>query len=400
MGTYRDRNLLITSAGFELAKKWSQSSRDILAEYADWFGVKMNKADQGASDWQTVDGGECRAIGVGGSLFGFGAHVILIDDYHGSIEKALSNAERDTVHRWYHGTIRNRLNDEHESSIVIIATPYHRDDLMSRLLKEQEQGGDTWDVIKLPAIAEGPDLLGRNEGEPLWPEKWSIAHLTKERNALAMAGYPWMFDALYQCNPADALDSEFSGYINENCFFDEWPKQTACRVMYIDPSLGKSDKSDYSAIILAAVDVDGMVWIDADLSRRPSTQIAADAIQWHRKFKPDAMAGEANGFQELMLAEIQRIADQEREDICILGVHNSTDKRVRIRRLTPLLAQGRIKFRRNSPGVNLLMEQLKGFPGHKYDDGPDALEGAIRVAGDLLQGSVTRIDPENEVLTA
>ncbi len=59
---------------------------------------------------------------------------------------------------------------------------------------------------------------------------------------------------------------------------------------------------------------------------------------------------------------------------------------LRIRLLTSLLATGRLRFKRHSPGVNLMIEQLRGFPNHKHDDGPDALEMGVRLADELLSG--------------
>jgi hypothetical protein len=40
-----------------------------------------------------------------------------------------------------------------------------------------------------------------------------------------------------------------------------------------------------------------------------------------------------------------------------------------------------------SPGTSLLLEQMRAFPIHKHDDGPDALEMAIRLCEELLAGS-------------
>jgi predicted phage terminase large subunit-like protein len=82
----------------------------------------------------------------------------------------------------------------------------------------------------------------------------------------------------------------------------------------------------------------------------------------------------------------------------VWGIDNHLDKIVRIRSLTSRLAKGRIKLRR-SPGSSLLLEQLKGFPSHKFKDGPDALEMAIRLCEELLQGTAY-VEPQEEVIYA
>jgi hypothetical protein len=56
-------------------------------------------------------------------------------------------------------------------------------------------------------------------------------------------------------------------------------------------------------------------------------------------------------------------------------------KRERIKAgVTSALAQRRLHFRRGSPGCSLLVEQLKGFPTCKFDDGPDGLEMMLTLA--------------------
>lgn len=266
-GTFPDRKVCLASATHPLATKWSGEARDLLGEYGhDLFGVHLREDKQAAGEWALAEGGETRAVGVGGSLFGFGFHLGIIDDYFGSIEQALSQAERDRCHRWFHGTIRNRLEDEVTGSIVILATRYHKDDLVGRLLKEQEHGGDQWRVIRLPALAEEDDPLGRHVGEPLWPEKWSKPHLEGECRSLSQSGYPWMWDALYQQTPPDIIDSEWPAeFFGDHIWFDEWPHPSdiECRVIAVDPSLGKTDKSDYSAIIMAAKDLNDCYWVSA-----------------------------------------------------------------------------------------------------------------------------------------
>jgi hypothetical protein len=59
------------------------------------------------------------------------------------------------------------------------------------------------------------------------------------------------------------------------------------------------------------------------------------------------------------------------------------------------LSQRRIRFKGGSPGARRLVEQLRDFPNGDHDDGPDALEMAIRLAGELL-GQVQ--NPIDEVL--
>jgi hypothetical protein len=71
---------------------------------------------------------------------------------------------------------------------------WHPDDLVGHAVKN---GGERWKVLRLPAIAEVDDPLGRQVGDPLCPERYSLLELGKAR----MRGGRLWWDALYQQSP-------------------------------------------------------------------------------------------------------------------------------------------------------------------------------------------------------
>jgi predicted phage terminase large subunit-like protein len=116
-------------------------------------------------------------------------------------------------------------------------------------------------------------------------------------------------------------------------------------------------------------------------------RIIARGTEWHRRFQPEAFACEANQFQDLL--GIQFEMEFRRQGILAarpVGIENRTMKSVRIRRLGPYLSTRRFRFKRGSPSTHLLVEQLMQFPIADHDDGPDALEMAVRLASQILLG--------------
>jgi predicted phage terminase large subunit-like protein len=111
--------------------------------------------------------------------------------------------------------------------------------------------------------------------------------------------------------------------------------------------------------------------------------LAPSAARHIRLFQPEGFAIEINQFQELLCADFQRAGQQERVHLPLYGLNNQTNKQLRIRRLGPYLAQQKLRFKSRSPGTALLVQQLKDFPVGDHDDGPDALEMALRLAIDL-----------------
>ena len=97
---------------------------------------------------------------------------------------------------------------------------------------------------------------------------------------------------------------------------------------------------------------------------------------------------ETNQFQELLAGEFEaEFLRQGIADVLPWSIDNRVNKRVRIRRLGPFLSSRRVRFKNDSPGTRLLVEQLQEFPAADHDDGPDALEMAVRLAGELLDGA-------------
>lgn len=176
----------------------------------------------------------------------------------------------------------------------------------------------------------------------------------------------------------------FSG----NIWFDEWPTEYACRAIALDPSLGKKKEiGDDSAIAMIQVQRDGYVYVDCDLEVRPTDEIVKRYIDIANRFKPDWAGVETNLYQELLGKQIDDYARKTQSMVRIWGVNNQLEKLVRIRRLTPFLAGSEIRFKRGSPGAEKLVAQLRDFPMGKHDDGPDALEMAIRLVFEQVGAS-------------
>jgi predicted phage terminase large subunit-like protein len=188
--------------------------------------------------------------------------------------------------------------------------------------------------------------------------------------------------------------AEFDGaYFTDSIWFDAWP-ETVNRVMAIDPSKGATDKSDYSAIVMLGETAKGL-YVDADIERRDISRICDDAVRWMKTFDCRTLGLETDQYEACRL-----LMERWLDDAGLLRgtwkLNDNDNKRVRIRRLTPLLSRGRLKFKRNSRGAKLLVNQLLEFPVGKHDDGPDALEMAVRLLELVKQGRTARREPVEE----
>ena len=198
---------------------------------------------------------------------------------------------------------------------------------------------------------------------------------------------PRAFSQEHEAQFVDVEGQEFSGaYFTDSIWFDDWPHLTH-KITTLDPSKGKNEKSDYSAFISLGVGPDGKLYVDADIKRRDVRVIVDDAIDHYRRWHPQAFGVEVNQFQEVLADVMVERSQASGLMLPLFSITNTTNKITRIRAtLTPFLARGDIRFKRDSRGARLLVDQLRAFPIGKHDDGPDALEMAVRLVRHVFEG--------------
>ena len=377
--TFPEWNIMLAGATANLAQRFSTRSRTLVEQWSSHFGLHgLDARTQSWERWKLngtgMDQGELYASGVGGrGLMGSGCQLLLVDDYHGTVEEALSESFRRRNYEWYLATSSTRV--EPGGAIVVIATRWHNDDLIGRLVNDEETGGDRWRVVNMPAINE--------DNKALWPTRWPLKRLEDRRAKYYADGYGWMWEALYQQEPPELLDVEWPTEYFENIGFDQWPQDTTCKVQAVDPALGGSDKSDFTAWIQLALTPDGMYYVDANIDRCDLVQTVDTGMAMAREFRPDVVAFEKNGFAALG----ELFNERGGREFETAYEWQSQEKIGRIKiRLTSLLAGRKLRFKNNSPGVRLLIEQLRGFPSMKYKDGPDALATAVKIATTMADG--------------
>ncbi len=386
------RNIALWSATARLAQRFSSHTRKTTAGVIGPLGWQLDESTKAWENWKIAGSapaeGEFYAGSVGsGSTMGTGVHLAIIDDYHRNVQDALSQTIRENQHDWYLACVKTRL--EPGASVVIVATRWHRDDLIGFVHQEALLTGNKWDVIRLPAISD--------EGKALWPERYPIQDLREIQRGFEVQGRPWMWQALYQQEPPEVLDSEWDPfYFHDGIYFDEWPEHPALRIVVLDPSVGQSDKADYSAICVGYLYPNGHIYVEADLDIRDVVRQASAVCDHIIAHNASMFACEANGFQGVLRIPYEQECHRRRVIVPFQPVFSHKEKRGRIRSwISPHLAAGRLHFKRNNPGTNLLLEQLRGFPSHLFDDGPDALAMLIEVLSGLAYGQA----PQEEYAT-
>lgn len=197
LGHNPDKRVLLTSYEADFAASWGWKVRNVFEEYGrEIFGLSVRSDSSARSRWDIVDRvGGMNTAGVGGAITGKGADLLIIDDPVKNAEDANSDLKRDKAWDWYQSTAYTRL--EPGGAIILIMTRWHPEDLGGLLLKDMDAGGEQWEILNFPAIAEENDVLGRVVGEPLWKKRYPIEALEAIRGTVG--AYWWA--AMYQQSP-------------------------------------------------------------------------------------------------------------------------------------------------------------------------------------------------------
>lgn len=192
IGTYPDRRTILTSYEADFAAQWGRKTRDILEEWGpSIFGISVSKRSAATNRWD-IEGheGGMQTAGAGGAITGKGADLLIVDDPFKNHVEANSQLIRDRIWDWWRSTAYTRL--EPNGTAIIIHTRWHEDDLIGRILKQQQEEPDPdehWEIVNFPAIDE--------LGNALWPERFRISRLRQMERALGV----YLWNALYQQNP-------------------------------------------------------------------------------------------------------------------------------------------------------------------------------------------------------
>jgi hypothetical protein len=348
------------------------------------------------------------ALGTGSSARGrrHGAarpSLIILDDPQG--ESHISSPTlRETTLRWL---MRAMLNSGTPSTrILAIGTALHREAAVCQLQHAAGFASKTFRALdpmptNLSLWADWQDIFcgwenpnreeearqfyeARKEqmdegAKPLWPELEDTYTLMAHRALVGIAA----FESEKQGNPVSGEQCEWDdSYFDHIQYFTEWPKDLIFRCLTLDPSKGADSKtSDRSAYCMLGVTKDLMLYVDIDAKRRAVPEMVAQGIDHFLHFRPDYWGVEGNSFQDLLLPEFER-GFQDRKLFLpnIQLINNQVNKNVRIRRVGHYLSRRQIRLKKHSPGVAILLDELRAFPNSEFDDSADSLEMAIRQA--------------------
>jgi predicted phage terminase large subunit-like protein len=377
--------IIQTTHNAELAVRFGRKAKHLIdsEDYQKIFKTTLQEDSKAAGRWETAQGGEYFAAGVGGAITGRGADLLIIDDPH-SEQDALSPTALESAYEWYTSGPRQRLQPG--GKIVLVMTRWSTKDLTAKLISNQkEPKSDQWHVVEFPAIMDHG---------PVWPEYWNLDELEKVKASLPVGKWnaQWM----------QAPTSEEGAIIKREWWMlynkEEIPPLQHVIQSY-DTAFLKKESADYSAITTWGIfypnedSPANLILLDAIKGRYEFPELRRLALQQYKYWQPESVIIEAKASGLPLTYELRQM------DIPVINFTPSkgNDKHARVNAVAPLFESGMI-WAPDQKFAEEVIEECAAFPNGDYDDLVDSTTQAIMRfrQGGLIQHPEDYLDEKKD----
>jgi len=374
LGRNPTKEIITASYSGDLAVDFGSKTRDLVNSdiYKEIFETTLKEDEKSKGKWMTKEGGGYISTGVGGPITGRGANIFIIDDPIKNREEADSEVMREKIWNWYLSTAYTRL--EKDGAVVIIATRWHMDDLVGRILKQEQEGGEEWYLISFPAIAEEDEEF-RKTGEALWSQKYDLIALENIKKTIG----PYEWASLYQQKPILTESQEFKREWIQTRTEQEVRVLNTRNYLTIDPALSKKASADYTGFCDNAVDRENMWNLKAWREKLDPKDLVEKIFFLHSQRHYEKIGIEKTAYTDGLKPYIDEEMRKRNTFLPIEPLkHQETAKEIRIRGLIPRYAARSIVHIKGE--CHALEEEMFTFPKGMTDDVIDATAYQLQIA--------------------
>ena len=350
----------------ELSVRFGRKAKGLMdsAEYKQVFKTRLNPDSQAAGKWETEQGGEYYAAGVGSAITGRGADLLIIDDPH-SEQDAMNAQALDRTYEWYTSGPRQRLQPG--GSIIVIMTRWNEKDLTGRLLSAQKEvKADQWEIVEFPAIMPS--------GKPVWPEYWKLQDLESVRASIPLAKW----NAQYMQNPTSE-----EGALIKREWWKDWEDEELPPLEHViqsyDTAFMKKETADYSAITTWGVfrpsedEPPNLILVDSLKGRYEFPELRRLALEQYGYWNPETVIVESKASGLPLTYELRKMG------IPVINFTPSkgNDKHTRVNAVSPMFESGLIWAPKEMEFAQEVIEECAAFPYGDHDDLVDSMTQAV-----------------------
>ncbi len=365
VGRKPDLKIIQTTHTTELAIRFGRKAKTLIdsPEYQQIFKTRLREDSQAAGKWETAQGGEYYAAGVGSAITGRGADLLIIDDPH-SEQDALNMTAMERAYEWYTSGPRQRLQPG--GSIVVVMTRWNMKDLTGMLVKSQKElKSDKWEIIEFPAIMPS--------GKPVWPEYWKLGELESVKASLSIGKW----NAQWMQNPTAE-----EGSLIKREWWKTWEKPYIPPLQHIiqsyDTAYLKKETADFTAITTWGVfypnedSPANLLLLDSYKERVEFPELRKEAFRQYRYWNPETVIIEAKAAGLPLTYELRKAG------IPVINYTPSKgqDKHARVNAVSPLFESG-IIWAPDEKFAEEVIEECASFPYGDHDDLVDSTTQAI-----------------------
>jgi predicted phage terminase large subunit-like protein len=375
---YRQRAGL-ASYEADFAATHGRRAREIVDEFGPMFGIKIDQTSHAAYRWD-LEGGEggMWAAGAGGPITGKGFMLGIVDDPIKGVEDAESAVMREKLWDWWQRVFLTRRDKIPGAKVMLIMSRWHDDDLTGRLLRYPTDGMRI-KRMRLPAIAEDDDPLGRVPGQALCPERFDEVALAGVRSDIG----PYAWASLYQQRPMLSGGGMFkrehfrywsSRTVNEETWYQLGDHlvngDEVWRFATMDTAYVRGKRSDFTVIAtwgVAPTDPPSLILLDLRRVRVEAVDHAPLIEAVWESMQP-AWVG-----IEKQMATLSMFDEAQRRGIVVRWLMPEKNKIARAETAAAQVQNGRVYLPEQAPWLAEFLDECLTFPVGKHDDQVDVL---------------------------
>ena len=377
--------IMVVTYGDDLSSTLAKATKKVLLHpaYKRIFPhVMLENDNMQATRLRTIQGGHVIFTSLHGVMTGLGADWIILDDPLQAAHMRSETRQEDVV-QIFKQSISTRLNTPENGRILLIQQRISPNDLCGALTELPKH---PWKVLSLPARFDEDaqfdlGMFGTKDvtaGELLTPTRMSEHFLQEKQAEMGDAAFyaQYLQMPLYDSNCP--IDFDKIKYIGRQEFEDMDDVPTIYQSW--DTALSDKPTADYSAVTTWAKFQDGrFVLLDAERYRVTSETLQNIIVRQARAHSARFVCIEAANHA----IDLIRMVNAELPEGCTVRSvpTNGSSKLQRLEAQLHKINTGKVFFLSDTPKLDLVVRELRQFPGGRYDDLVDSFSQALGQMG-------------------